>query len=68
MGRGSAPRCASADDKGIKRLRRIAEKCAWAAEQGDMQAIREIGDRLDGKAPQALTGELTGSITVKIVA
>lgn len=46
-----------ADDK--KRLRAIAEKCTAAAEGGDMQAIKEIGDRLDGKPTQGLehTGE-----------
>jgi hypothetical protein len=42
------------DDEGRKRLVKIAEKCAMAAEAGDMQAIREIGDRLDGKAHQTI--------------
>lgn len=36
------------------RLRRIAEKLAEKAEQGDMAAIREIADRLDGKPVQML--------------
>lgn len=40
------------DALGKRRLLAIAEKCAAAAESGDMQAIREIGDRLDGKAVQ----------------
>jgi len=44
------------DDKdGRRRLLRIAEKCADEAENGDMQAIREIGDRLDGRAAQEST-------------
>ncbi len=38
-----------------KRLMRIAEKCFAAAEAGDMQAIKEIGDRLDGKPAQEST-------------
>lgn len=42
------------DDEGKRRLLRIAEKCVEAAEQGDMQAIKEIGDRLDGKAAQTI--------------
>jgi hypothetical protein len=42
------------DDAGRKRLLRIAESCVAAAEAGDMQAIREIGDRLDGKAHQTI--------------
>lgn len=40
------------DVDGKRRLIAIAEKCAAAAEQGDMQAIKEIGDRLDGKPAQ----------------
>lgn len=39
------------DEDGAK-LRRIAEKVAMLAEAGDMQAVKEIGDRLDGKAIQ----------------
>ena len=39
-------------DKGRKRIEVMADKCARMAENGDMAAIREIGDRLDGKAPQ----------------
>jgi|DEB0MinimDraft_3_1074331.scaffolds.fasta_scaffold48834_1 hypothetical protein len=42
---------------GLKRLRKIAEACVNAAEAGDMQAMREIGDRLDGKPAQ--TTDLT---------
>ena len=34
------------------RLRRIAEKLAEKAEEGDLAAIREIADRLDGKPGQ----------------
>jgi hypothetical protein len=37
-----------------RRLRVIAEKLAEKAEQGDIQAIREVGDRLDGKVVQAI--------------
>jgi hypothetical protein len=40
------------DAEGNRRLLAIAEKCAAAAEGGDMQAIKEIGDRLDGRATQ----------------
>lgn len=43
------------DANGIKRLRRIAEQCVAAAEGGDMAAIKEIGDRLDGKPAQEQT-------------
>jgi hypothetical protein len=43
------------DAEGKRRLLAIAEKCAAAAESGDMQAIKEIGDRLDGKPAQEST-------------
>jgi hypothetical protein len=35
-------------------LRRIADRLLDKGEEGDLQSIREIADRLDGKAPQAL--------------
>lgn len=38
------------------RLRRIAEAMLDAAEEGNLAAIKEMGDRLDGKVPQAITG------------
>ena len=42
----------SDSDKAKKRIEVMADKCARMAETGDMAAIREIGDRLDGKSPQ----------------
>ena len=39
---------------GGRRLRIIADKLAEKAEQGDLQAIREVIDRLDGKAAQSI--------------
>ena len=36
------------------RLRRIAEKLAEKAEEGDLAAIRELADRLDGKPVQVI--------------
>ena len=40
-----------------KRLRRVAVALLTKAETGDVAAIRELADRLDGKVPQAVTGE-----------
>jgi hypothetical protein len=36
------------------RLRRIAEKLATLAEEGDLAAIRELADRLDGRPTQVI--------------
>jgi len=38
------------------RLLKLAEKTFDLADKGDMGAVREIGDRLDGKPSQAITG------------
>src|SRR5262245_52870785 len=37
-----------------RRLLRIAERLAEKAEEGDLAAIREIADRLDGKPTQVV--------------
>lgn len=37
-----------------QRLDRIAEKVVAAAEDGKLDAAREIGDRLDGRAAQSI--------------
>jgi hypothetical protein len=39
---------------GGRRLRIIADKLVENAEEGDLQAIQQIADRLDGKPAQAL--------------
>jgi hypothetical protein len=48
-------------------LARIAEKCVEKAMEGDLAAIKEIGDRLDGKPAQQLVHE-GGDEPMKIVA
>ena len=56
------------DEQGRKRRRLnvIAEAAARAAEQGDMLAIREIGDRLEGKVSQTQVIE-GGESPIRIV-
>ena len=39
------------------RIRRIAEKLLDKAEEGDLVAIKEMGDRLDGKPAQVIQGD-----------
>lgn len=39
-----------------KRLELMAEALVLKAQSGDVSALQEIGNRLDGKVPQALIG------------
>jgi hypothetical protein len=56
---GNTIRRAVAQDP--EKLRRIAERLLADAEHGDIQAIKEIGDRLDGKPAQAVAvGNMPG--------
>jgi hypothetical protein len=45
------------DPSGKKNLRAIADKCVELALEGDMAAIKEIGDRMDGRAVQAIAND-----------
>ena len=40
-----------------RKLRRLAEALYDKAAEGDVQALKEVGDRLDGKVAQAIVGE-----------
>lgn len=46
-----------AHDEGRDKLRAVADALVDKAISGDVQAIKEIADRLDGKVPQALVGD-----------
>jgi len=52
-----------------QRLRQIAEALLTKASEGDMAAIKELGDRLDGKSLQEnkLTGDSDEPVMIKIV-
>lgn len=45
-------------------LRKIARKVVEGALEGDKDAWKEIGDRLDGKPTQAITGPDDGPLQV----
>lgn len=45
------------DGEKVKRLRRVAYALVMKAIDGDVAAIKEINDRIDGKVPQATTIE-----------
>lgn len=45
-----------ATPEGGTRLRAVADALVLKAMSGDVQAIKEVADRLDGKVPQGLIG------------
>jgi len=49
------------------RLRNIAEKLINKAEEGDMMALKEIGDRLDGKSIQGISGPDGEPLVINII-
>lgn len=51
-----------------KRLRAAAEKMLDLAAGGEQWAVLALADRLDGKVPQAITGEDGGPMVIKIIA
>jgi hypothetical protein len=51
------------DDNGRTKLRAAADKLVEMALQGDVSALKEIGDRLDGKATQEI--DVEGKVTVE---
>ena len=46
-----------AHEAGGDNLRQVAEALVKKAVTGDVPAIREIADRIDGKVPQAVVGD-----------
>lgn len=52
--------------KGKTKLDKIASQLVEVAIGGDVPAIKEIGDRLDGKVPQAVTGDGGGPVALAI--
>lgn len=46
-----------ATEAGGTKLRAVADALIEKAMSGDVQAIKEVADRLDGKVPQALVGD-----------
>lgn len=47
-----------------KKLRKIADMLIEKATEGDIQAIKELGDRLDGKSAQPIVGPNNGPVQV----
>ena len=53
--------------KGIEALDELAEVLLQKVQEGDVSAIRELGDRLDGKPTQAITGADGGPLTIEVI-
>lgn len=56
---------AAGDDH--KALRLIAAKLIEKATEGDMQAIKELADRTDGKVPQSIIGGDEDDNPIKLI-
>ena len=49
-----------------KRLHKVAEALFKKAEEGDIACIREMGDRIDGRAEQTISGDSDAPITIVV--
>ena len=47
-----------------KRLHKVAEALFKKAEEGDVACIRELGDRIDGRAEQTISGDSDAPINI----
>lgn len=52
--------------EGLKTMTRLAMKLIEKAEEGDLAALKEIGDRLEGKPKQQLDIEASVGVTMMI--
>lgn len=43
----------------------LAEKLLAKCDEGDMSALKELGDRLDGRPKQAIEAEVQGEHTIR---
>lgn len=53
--------------KNPKDLAEIAKSLINKAKDGDIAAIKELGDRVDGKVTQPIEGQLDQSLTIEII-
>lgn len=55
-----------ADGNKTKKINLLAQKVVGMALEGDMQAVKEVGERLDGKPVQAVKADIGGDLNVNI--
>ena len=56
-----------ATETGGTKLRAVADALVDKAMTGDVPAIKEVADRLDGKVPQGLEGDAENPIAVELI-
>src|SRR5438045_2951607 len=56
-----------ADAEGVEALYHVAKSLVTEAKAGNALAVKEIGDRLDGRVPQALPGEAGGEYEAPVI-
>lgn len=52
---------------GGRKLEKLADKLVERGLDGDVSAMREIGDRIDGKPVQAISGADGGAVVIQVV-
>jgi len=52
--------------KKTRYLNLLADNLVGAAAKGDIQAVKEVGDRLDGKPSQAIDAQIDGTLHIII--
>lgn len=56
-----------ADGKPTKKLAQVAEALVDKAIEGDVPAIKEIADRVDGKVAQVVAGDADNPLAVSVI-
>ena len=56
-----------ANGKMTKKLRLLARRLIDRGIEGDVPAIREVIDRIEGRVPQAVTGDDGAALVVKVL-
>lgn len=51
----------------LEALDELAEKLLEKVAEGDLPALKEFGDRLDGKPAQAITGPGDGPVEISVI-
>lgn len=51
----------------LEALDELAEKLLEKVAEGDLPALKEFGDRLDGKPAQAITGPEGGPVDIRVI-